>query len=66
MAVSVNGLQPVIGRPVMLFDMRLEPGYDVARDGRVLAVQRDPQAPPTPVPVVLNRFDELKRRVPVN
>lgn len=50
----------------MLFEMRLEPGFDVARNGRFLAVQRDPQAPPTPVHVVLNWFDELTRRVPVN
>jgi hypothetical protein len=46
--------------------MRLEPGYGVARDGRVLAVQRDPQAPPTPLHVVRNWLDEIDAAVPVN
>ena len=49
----------------MLFEKRLE-GYDVARDGRFLAVVPDQNAPPAPVNVVVNWFEELKRLVPSN
>jgi serine/threonine-protein kinase len=54
-----------VGRPSVLFEKRLE-GYDVAADGRFLAVLPDEQTPPAPVNVVLNWLEELKRRVPVN
>jgi serine/threonine-protein kinase len=52
-----------IGRPSMLFEKRMEE-YDVAPDGRFLAVLPDEGAPPAPVSVVLNFFEELKRLVP--
>ena len=61
MVASARGR--TVGRPSMLFEKRLE-GYDVARDGRFLAVVRDESAPPAPVNVVLNWFEELKRLVP--
>jgi hypothetical protein len=35
------------------------------RDGRFLVAQRDPQAPPARVNVILNWFDELRAHVPV-
>ena len=38
-------------------------GYDVAADGRFLMVQPvEPEQPATEINVVLNWFDELKRR----
>jgi Tol biopolymer transport system component len=63
MAASVRDGTP--GRPSVLFEKRLE-GYDVAADGRFLAVLPDEQTPPAPVNVVLNWFQELKRLVPVD
>jgi len=49
----------------VLFEKRLE-GYDVAADGRFLAVLPDEHTPPAPVNVVLNWLEELKRLVPVD
>jgi hypothetical protein len=54
-----------VSRPEALFRAELAPGYSVARDGRFLVVQRDPQAPAVRVNVILNWFDQLRARVPV-
>jgi eukaryotic-like serine/threonine-protein kinase len=53
------------GRPSLLFTAPLV-GYDVAADGRLLAVLRDSTVPQAPVNVVVNWFDELKRLVPAD
>jgi len=59
------------GKPVVLFEGSFEhftyhAGYDISPDGRrFVMVQRDPDAPPAQVRIVLNWFDELRRRVPV-
>jgi serine/threonine protein kinase len=63
MAASVVGA--AVGRPSMLFEKRIE-DYDVAADGRFLAVLPDPTAPPAPVNVVLNWLEELRRLAPTN
>ena len=66
MRVSVGATAPLtVSRPVALFRAQFLPGYSVARDGRFLVAQRDPQAPPARVNVILNWFDELRARVPV-
>jgi len=52
-------------RPAQLFEARFDFGYDVAPDGRFIVAQRDPQAPPVPVHIVLNWFDELKAKAPL-
>jgi eukaryotic-like serine/threonine-protein kinase len=36
--------------------------YDIARDGRVLLVRRDSQAPPPSIHIVLNWFEELRAK----
>jgi hypothetical protein len=42
------------------------PGYDVAKDGRVLAVQPSAEeTAPLRFEIVLNWFEELEQRVPV-
>lgn len=51
MAVSIR--DGLTDRPVMLFEKRLLE-FDVAPDGRFLAVLPDETAPPAPVHVVLN------------
>jgi hypothetical protein len=61
MAASVRGRD--VGRPVVLFE-RAWQGYDVAPDGRFIAVVPDENTPPTPAHVVLNWFEELRRLVP--
>jgi hypothetical protein len=61
MAASVDGA--IVSRPSLLFEKRLE-DYDVAADGRFLAVLRDDDTPPASVNVVLNWFEELKRVAP--
>jgi hypothetical protein len=41
------------------------PGYDVAPDGRLLIIEQPPEeAAPRQIHVVVNWFEELKRRVP--
>ena len=72
MAVPVTaGERFSAGRPVALFQGEFDSsnnirGYDVSPDGQsFVMVQRDPQAPPVEVNVVLNWFEELKRRVPM-
>jgi len=73
MAVEIT-TQPTIspGRPRMLFERPYlqspfpltNPGYDVSSDGqRFLMVKQGEQAP-TQINVVLNWFEELKRRAP--
>ncbi len=74
MAVDIT-TQPSIttGSPRLLFEGRYEfsgngdSGYDVAPDGqRFLMIQPvEPEQPATQINVVLNWFEELKRRVPV-
>jgi len=61
------------GTPRMLFEGRYEPApfpstnYDVSRDGQrflmIKSIEQE-QAAPTQINVVLNWFEELKRRVP--
>jgi eukaryotic-like serine/threonine-protein kinase len=67
MAVDVE-TQPAFraGRPRLLFEAPHLWSYDVAPDGtRFLMIRRDPsESGPPRVNVVLNWFEELKRRVP--
>jgi hypothetical protein len=73
MAVDIT-TQPSItaGSPRLLFEGRYEfsgngdSGYDVSLDGqRFLMIQPvEPEQPATQINVVLNWFEELKRRVP--
>jgi serine/threonine-protein kinase len=72
MAVDI-ATQPsfAAGKARMLFEGRYEPGplqlanYDVSSDGqRFLMLKPIEQAAPTQINVVLNWFEELKRRVP--
>jgi serine/threonine protein kinase len=66
MTVPVTpGKELSMGRPSLLFAGRFDFGYDVAPDGRFIVAQRDPQAPPVPINVVVNWFDELKAKAPV-
>jgi serine/threonine-protein kinase len=60
------------GKPRMLFEGRYEPppfpiaNYDVAPDGqRFLMIKASEEGASTQINVVLNWFEELKRRVPV-
>jgi hypothetical protein len=57
-----------VGAPAVLFEGRpdrryLDAGYDVGADGRFVMVQRDPEAPPPQVRVVLNWFEELRAKM---
>jgi eukaryotic-like serine/threonine-protein kinase len=52
-----------VGRPATVFEGVFE-DYDVAPDGRILLLRRDPKAPPPAIHVVLNWFEELAARVP--
>jgi Tol biopolymer transport system component len=54
------------GKPRLLFEGQFAGGGDVAPDGqRFLMIQAvEPEQPPTQINVVLNWFEELKRRVP--
>ena len=74
MAVDI-ATQPsfTAGKPRMLFEGRYEPGpvqlnnYDVSPDGQrflMLKPSESAEAAPTQINVVLNWFEELKRRVP--
>jgi serine/threonine protein kinase/Tol biopolymer transport system component len=74
MAVEIT-TQPSfsVGKPRMLFEGRYRPtpvtspNYDVSRDGQrflMLKPVEQEQAAPTQINVVLNWFEELKRRVP--
>jgi eukaryotic-like serine/threonine-protein kinase len=49
------------GNPVTVYEGRFE-DYDVAPDGRILLIRRDPKAPMPSIHVVLNWFNELKAR----
>lgn len=60
----VPGVELSAGRPSLLFEGRFDYGYDIARDGRFIVAQRDPQAPAVPVHVVMNWFDELNEKAP--
>jgi len=62
-----------VGKPRMLFERAYEPGplpvanYDVSSDGQrflMLKLVEQEQAAPTQINVVLNWFEELKRKVP--
>jgi serine/threonine-protein kinase len=76
MAVDVT-TQPSfsVGKPRMLFEGQYQPtpvtfpNYDVSPDGQrflMLKASEQEQAAPTQINVVLNWFEELKRRVPAN
>jgi Tol biopolymer transport system component len=65
----------VAGKPKMLFEGPYQqapataPNYDVSPDGRrflMLKATEQEQAAPSQINVVLNWFEELKRRVPIN
>ncbi len=76
MAVAIETSPELsVGTPRLLFEGRfLEKGpvplrrnYDVSADGqRFLMIQREHDLVPTEIIVVLNWFEELKRRVPTN
>lgn len=71
--VAVGGLPATIGKPTLVASSTRalregcgNPGYDVASDGRLLTVQTaGEEAAPPRFEIVLNWFEELKRRVPV-
>ena len=71
--VDVSRLPSAVGKPQLFakdFPMVrggvLHPGFDVAPDGRLLMVQSDPEeAAPLRFEIVINWFEELKRRVPL-
>jgi hypothetical protein len=74
MAVEIT-TQPnfIVGKPRMLFEGRYRPtpatspNYDVSPDGQrflMLKPVEQAQSAPTQINVVLNWFEELKRRVP--
>jgi Tol biopolymer transport system component len=78
LVAQVASLPNIVGRPVeFLIPVRLaaersdadfygHPGYDVAADGRLLVVEQAPEeAAPGAIHLVLNWFEELRRRVPV-
>jgi len=53
------------GRPSLLFEGRYQARYDVAPDGRQFLMAKPiEQREATQINVVLNWFEELKRRVP--
>ena len=70
MAVSIQTDPPVgVSAPRVLFEVRFPPGdapkYDIVPDGdRFIAIEEGEWIPGTEIRVVLNWFDELKRRVP--
>ena len=79
MAASISmGTELSLSSPVLLFEepyvmrsfqIRELLNYDVARDGKrfvMLQPVEGESAPPTELHVVLNWFEELKRRVPTN
>ena len=59
------------GEPRALFEARYErallgfTNYDVAPDGSFVMVRGDRQPPPRRINIVLNWFEELKQKVPV-
>jgi eukaryotic-like serine/threonine-protein kinase len=71
MAVDI-ATQPsfAAGKPRVLFAGRYEPtpatfpNYDVSPDGQRFLMLKPGEAAPTQINVVLNLFEELKRRVP--
>jgi len=71
--VDVSGLPAAVGKPVTFAKAlpavrggTFHPGYDVAKDGRLLIVQPgDDEMAPLRFEVVTNWFEELKQRVPV-
>jgi serine/threonine-protein kinase len=55
------------GTPTALFEEKYAAGYDVSPDGKRFLMIKDAPADPAPTPqlhVVLNWFEELRRRVP--
>ena len=65
MSISIApGEELSAGTPRQILEGRFDFGYDVGADGRFIVAQRDPNAPPVPINVVLNWFDELKAKVP--
>ena len=49
------------GKPAMVYEGRFE-AFDVAPDGRMLILRRDPAAPAASIHIVLNWFNELKTK----
>ena len=49
------------GKPTLLYEGRFD-AYDVAPDGRLLILRRDPAAPAASIHIVLNWFNELKTK----
>jgi hypothetical protein len=69
--VQTSGSQFSYGRPAKVFDKRYSGdfySYDVTPDGRRFLMMNETQAGdrahPTSIVVVLNWFEELRRRVP--
>ena len=67
MAVSFKTSPTFIpGKPRLLFEGQFGPG-DVTPDGRFLMVQAvEPEQPATKINIILNWFEELKEKVPVD
>ena len=67
MAVSVE-LEPTfrVGRPRPLFEGRYAEYYDITPDGKHFVMLTEEQAELTEMNVVLNWFEELRRRVPID
>jgi hypothetical protein len=63
--IQGKGLE--IGTPSTVIDLNTNSGrYDVSPDGTwFIGIQRDPMAPPDDIEVILNWFEELKQKVPV-
>jgi Tol biopolymer transport system component len=55
------GGSPTAGKPAVVYEGRFE-DYDVAPDGRLIILRRDPAAPAASIHIVLNWFNELKTK----
>jgi len=60
------GVTFATGAPRVLFEGQYAPPYDVTADGAFLMVRDEQLADPTHLRLVLNWFDDVKRRLPVN
>jgi hypothetical protein len=57
-----------VGKPKFLFERNLSNGYDVTRDGKQFLVVKGQDPRPTTsdqLNVVVNWFEELRRRAPI-
>ena len=67
MSVQTSGPQFSVGKPAKVFDTTYWGFYDVAKDGRFLMIKESnvgDRSQPSIV-VVLNWFEELRRRMPI-